>query len=50
MVLKRLLNELKDFPKRGDLLLLLLCLVTSAFGLVVLASATNAEKFGSNAS
>ena len=50
MVLKRLLHELKDFPKRGDLLLLLLCLVTSAFGLVVLASATNADKFGGNAS
>ena len=50
MVLKRLLNELREFPKRGDMILLLLCLITSAFGLVVLASATNAEKFGGNTS
>ena len=50
MVLKRLLNELREFPKRGDMILLLLCLITSAFGLVVLASATNADKFGGNAS
>ena len=29
-------------------MLLLLCLITSGFGLIVLASATNADKFGSN--
>ena len=32
------------------MLLLLLCLITSGFGLVVLASTTNAEKFGNNTS
>lgn len=32
------------------MVLLLLCLITSGFGMVVLASTTNAEKFGSNVS
>ena len=41
--------ELKSFTKKGDWVLLILCLITSGFGCVVLASATNAEKFGSNA-
>ena len=44
----RFLEELKDFPKKGDWVLLILCLVTSGFGLIVMASATSAEKFGSN--
>ena len=43
------LYELKNFTKKCDWVLLLLCLVTSAFGTVVLASATSADKFGSNA-
>ena len=46
--MKKLIAELKEFPKKGDWVLLLLCLITSGFGLVVLASATNAEKFGGN--
>ncbi|MBQ7801875.1 MAG: FtsW/RodA/SpoVE family cell cycle protein [Oscillospiraceae bacterium] len=42
------ISELKSFTKKGDWVLLLLALVTSAFGCVVLASATSADKFGSN--
>ena len=44
----RFLEELKDFSKKADWVLLTLCLVTSGFGLIVMASATSAEKFGSN--
>ena len=47
--MRKLLAELKEFPRKGDMVLLLLCLITSGFGLVVLASTTNAEKFGGNA-
>ena len=47
--MNQFLSELKNFPKKGDWVLLLLCLITSAFGCVVLASATSAEKFGGNA-
>ena len=39
-------QELKNFFRKGDMVLLLLCLATSAFGCLVLASATNAAKFG----
>ena len=42
-------DELQDFAKKGDWVLLILCLVTSGFGCIVIASATNAEKFGGNA-
>lgn len=41
--------EFKSFFKKGDMVLLLLCLITSAFGCVVLASATSAPKFNGNA-
>ena len=41
-------SELKSFTKKGDWVLLLLCLVTSGFGCIVLASATSADKFGGN--
>ena len=44
----RFLEELKDFNKKADWVLLTLCLVTSGVGLVVMASATSAEKFGGN--
>ena len=44
----RFLEELKDFSKKADWVLLTLCLVTSGVGLVVMASATSAEKFGGN--
>ena len=38
----RFIQELKDFMRKGDLVLLLLCLVTTAFGCLIIASATNA--------
>lgn len=34
-------NELKNFPRRGDLFLLSLCVITSAAGCLAIASATN---------
>ncbi len=46
--MRRYLEELKDFPKKGDMVLLILCLIVSGFGLVAIASATSADKFGSN--
>ena len=46
--MRRFLQELQDFPKKCDWILLLLCLVTAAFGLVVIASATTAAKFEGN--
>ena len=42
------ISELKSFPKKCDWVLLLLCFVTSAFGCVVIASATSADKFDGN--
>ena len=47
--MRRFLQELQDFPKKGDWVLLLLCLLTSAFGCVVVASTTSAAKFEGNA-
>ncbi|MBP3683571.1 MAG: FtsW/RodA/SpoVE family cell cycle protein [Oscillospiraceae bacterium] len=46
--MRHYLEELKDFSKKGDMFLLILCLVVAGFGLVCIASATSAEKFGSN--
>lgn len=43
--MQRLLQIVKDFFRKGDLLLLLLCLLTSAFGLLVIASANNYRDF-----
>ena len=45
----RFIEELKDFTKKADWVLLILCLVTAGFGLIVIASATNAPKFEGNA-
>ena len=42
------LQEIKRFFRKGDMVLLMLMLATSAFGCLVMASATNAEKFGSS--
>ena len=39
-------HEIKNFFKKGDIVLLMLMLATSAFGCLIVASATNAEKFG----
>ena len=38
-------QEIKGFFRKGDMILLILCLATSAFGCLVLNSATNAVKF-----
>ena len=46
--MRRFMEEMKDFFKKGDMVLLVLCLVTSGVGLVILASATNADKFDGN--
>ena len=46
--MRRFLEELRDFPKKGDMVLLVLCLIVSGFGCICIASATSAEKFGSN--
>ena len=37
------LRDFKNFFRKGDMVLLLLCLVTNAFGCLIIASATNAE-------
>lgn len=42
------IEEFKDFTKKGDWVLLILCLVTAGAGCIIIASATNAEKFGDN--
>ena len=46
--MRRFLEELKDFPKKGDMVLLVLCLIVAGFGCICIASATSAEKFGNN--
>ena len=46
--MRRFLEELKDFSKKGDMFLLILCLIVAGFGCVCIASATSADKFGSN--
>ena len=43
--MRRFLDELKEFWKKGDMVLLVLCLITAGYGLVVIVSATNAAKF-----
>ena len=41
-------EELKEFFKKGDMFLLVLCLITAGFGVIIIASATSAEKFDGN--
>ena len=41
-------RELKSFFRKGDMVLLILCLATSAFGCLIISSVTNAPKFGSS--
>ena len=43
--MRRFFQELEDFFKKGDMVLLLFALVTAAFGLVAIASSTAAPKF-----
>ena len=44
--MKQFFSELKNFPRKCDWVLLLLCLLTSGFGILCMISATQAEKFG----
>ena len=44
--MKQFFSELKNFPRKCDWVLLLLCLLTSGFGILCMVSATQAEKFG----
>ncbi|MBE6933979.1 MAG: cell division protein FtsW [Ruminococcaceae bacterium] len=44
--MRETLQEAKSFFRKGDIVLLILCLATSAFGCLVVASATSAAKFG----
>ena len=46
--MRHFFEELKDFPKKGDWVLLILATVVAGFGCVVIASATNAPKFEGN--
>ena len=46
--MRHYIEEIKDFPKKGDMFLLVLCLIISGFGLVCIASATSAGKFDGN--
>ena len=39
--MRHLLQEMRDFFRKGDLVLLLLCLVATAYGLLAIATATN---------
>ena len=39
--MRQIYNWIRDFFRKGDLTLLLLCLVTNAFGLLLIASTTN---------
>lgn len=41
--MRQYFQEFKNFFRKGDMVLLLLCLVTNAFGCLIIASATNAE-------
>lgn len=41
-------RELRSFFRKGDMVLLALCLITSAYSSLIIASATNASKFGSS--
>ena len=41
-------QEMRNFFRKGDMVLLSLCLITSAYSTLVIASATNASKFGSS--
>ncbi len=44
--MRDILREIRNFFRKGDMVLLVLCLATSAFGCLVIASTTNAAKFG----
>ena len=39
--MRQYLHELKNFFRKGDMVLLLLCLITNTFGVIIISSATN---------
>ena len=39
--MRQYIHELKNFFRKGDMVLLLLCLITNAFGVIMISSATN---------
>ncbi len=39
-------REFRNFFRKGDMVLLIMCLATSAFSCIIIASVTNAAKFG----
>lgn len=46
--MRHFLDDLREFSKKGDVFLLVLCWIVAAFGLVVISSATQAPKYGGN--
>ena len=46
--MRRFIEEMKDFSRKGDMVLLILSLIVAGFGMVCIASATSADKFGGN--
>ena len=44
--MRHFLDDLRDFSKKGDVFLLVLCWIVASFGLVVISSATQAPKYG----
>ncbi len=46
--MRRFFDELRAFGRKGDMVLLVLCLITAGMGVIVMASATNAAKFDGN--
>ena len=46
--MRRYFEELKDFTKKGDMVLLRISVVVALFGVICIASATSADKFGGN--
>ena len=45
-MLRRIVNRLWEAFRKGDLILLLLCAIATVFGLLIIASATNASNVG----
>ena len=46
--MRRFIEEMKEFFHKGDMVMLILCLITSGLGVVIIASATSADKFEGN--
>ena len=46
--MRRYFEDLKDFTKKGDMVLLGISVVVALFGVICISSATSADKFGGN--